>query len=93
MEIRKGSGDDCPEQSFKALEEALKTALPKSFIYIFTDAGGKGDTVARIKFIQDKLQETSDSVSHIQFILIMTLSEKAVFFSCFKDKFFMSSKS
>lgn len=34
-------GGDCPESALKGIFTALKHALPKSFIYVFTDAIAK----------------------------------------------------
>lgn len=49
-------GGDCPELALGGILGALKHALPKSFIYIFTDAIAKDfalDTEA-LSFIQKK---------------------------------------
>lgn len=34
-------GGDCPESTLKGISLALEKALPKSFVYIFTDAIAK----------------------------------------------------
>lgn len=34
-------GGDCPESTLKGIRTALKYALPKSYVYVFTDATAK----------------------------------------------------
>lgn len=36
--LKVGGGGDCPESALKGISAALELALPKSYVYIFTDA-------------------------------------------------------
>lgn len=39
--LKLGGGGDCPESALKGIVSALNLALPKSYVYIFTDAIAK----------------------------------------------------
>lgn len=39
--LKLGGGGDCPESALKGIVSALDVALPKSYVYIFTDAIAK----------------------------------------------------
>lgn len=63
-EFKIWGGGDCPEYTLSGISLALKYALPKSFVYIFTDASAK-DYKDLEKTVIEQIQQKQATVIQI----------------------------
>lgn len=60
--VETSGGQKCPENSLAAIEKALQVSMPKSYIYVLTDAEAK--TITQLENIKRLCQTQQSKVKY-----------------------------